>query len=147
MATEVIKTESRVGRPSKFTPEVVVELERNIGAGLPYEIACNLSGIAYSTYRNWMVAAEENGADPLLVEFLERIKRAEVVAEARLAAQWLDKSRDDWRASRDYLARRWPERWANKERIEHSGPNGGPVPVIFYLPDNRRDTPKKALKE
>ncbi len=146
MATEVVKTENRVGRPSKFTPEVVVELERNIGAGLPYELACGLSGIAYSTYRTWMVAAEQDDADPLLVEFLERIRHAEMLAEARFAAQWIKETPGDWRATRDYLARRWPNRWANKERIEHSGEGGGPIPVTLILPDNKRDPPK-ALKE
>ncbi len=146
----VAQTEAKVGRPSKFGPGVVEELERNIGAGLPYHLACNLSGVAYSTYRNWMVAAAEEGADPELVEFLERITRAETRAEARLANQWLSKTADDWRASRDYLARRWPERWASK--MEIAGPQGGPVEhaVQIWIPHNNRDPlppQQKALKK
>ena len=135
------QTEAKVGRPSKFGPGVVEELERNISAGLPYHVACNLSGVAYSTYRNWMVAAAEEGADPELVEFLERITRAETRAEARLADQWLSKTADDWRASRDYLARRWPERWASKDRMQMTGLGGGPVEhaVRVWIPHNNRD--------
>ena len=144
--TQVGQAEAKLGRPSKFTPEVVSDLERNIAAGLPYELACGLSGIAYSTYRNWMVAAAQEGAEPELVEFLERIRRAETEAEARFAAQWISKTADDWRASRDYLARRWPERWASRDRIEMTGPHGGAIPVTFFIPDNKRDPPK-TLKE
>ena len=148
----VAQTEAKVGRPSKFGPGVIEELERNISAGLPYYVACNLSGIAYSTYRNWMVAAESEDADPELVEFLERIMRAETRAEARLADQWLSKTADDWRASRDYLARRWPERWASRDRMGVTGPQGGEIPhkVTFIIPHNNRDPlppGRKALTE
>ncbi len=148
----VAQTEAKVGRPSKFGPGVVEELERNISAGLPYHVACNLSGVAYSTYRNWMVAAAEEGADPELVEFLERITRAETRAEARLADQWLSKTADDWRACRDYLARRWPERWASRDRMGVTGPQGEDIPVkaIFLIPHNNRDPlppGQKAIEE
>ncbi len=147
MATD--ENGGKLGRPSKFTPEVIGELERNISAGLPYEVACKLSGIAYSTYRNWVIAAEGKDADPDLLDFLERVRRAETRAEATLIARWLNKTADDWRASRDYLARRWPERWASK--MEIAGPQGGPVEhaVRVWIPHNNRDPlpPQKVLKE
>ncbi len=150
MATD--ENGGKLGRPSKFTPEVIAELERNISDGLPYEVACKLSGIAYSTYRNWVIAAEGKDADPDLLDFLERVRRAETRAEATLIARWLKKTDDDWRACRDYLARRWPERWASRDRMGVTGPQGGEIPhkVTFIIPHNNRDPlppGRKALTE
>jgi len=115
------------GRPSKRTPDTIKKLEENIGKGLPYELACRLSGISGTAYRNWIMAASQPGADPELVGFLLRMTRAETKAEATLVEKWLNKTDDDWRAARDYLSRRWPERWAESHR--HSGPGGGPIPI------------------
>ena len=83
----VTQTEAKIGRPSKFGPGVIDELERNISEGLPYYVACNLSGIAYSTYRNWMVAAESEDADGLsqkLSFVVENPEKAESFAAAGL---------------------------------------------------------------
>ena len=56
-------------------------------------------------------------------EFWEELTRAEAEAEARMVAQWQAQIPQDWRAARDFLARRFPERWASKDKIdlEHSG--------------------------
>jgi hypothetical protein len=34
---------------------------------------------------------------------------------------------DDWRAAKEYLARRFGERWGDKQRVEMTGKDGGPV--------------------
>ena len=56
-------------------------------------------------------------------EFFEEVTRVEAEAEARMVAQWQAQIPDDWRAARDFLARRYPQRWGPQERIDlsHSG--------------------------
>ena len=44
-------------------------------------------------------------------EFWEAVTRAELEAEARLVAQWQQHMPNDYRAIRDFLERRFPERW------------------------------------
>lgn len=112
----------RVGRPSKLTPEVRRRLISAITAGNYYQTACQFAGIGYSTFRRWMERGQ-NAKTGQYREFWEEVTRAEAEAEARMVAQWQAQIPEDWRAARDFLARRYPERWAQKERIDlaHSG--------------------------
>ena len=112
----------RVGRPSKLTPEVKKRLIDAIKAGNYYEPACKFAGIDYSTFRKWMQKGEQAKSGQYF-EFFEEVTRAEAEAEARMVAQWQSQIPQEWRAARDFLARRYPERWAQKDKIdlEHSG--------------------------
>jgi hypothetical protein len=82
---------ARIGRPSKLTPETLEALEQGIQAQLPYKLACEAAGIGYSTYREWMVAAEkiregtyEGSLKTELLEFSDRMKKAEAEGAKRL---------------------------------------------------------------
>ena len=137
------------GRPTKFTPATIDKLRKNISEGLPYELACRLSGIAYETYRSWCRDAMKEDADIELVNFLNVISKAESEAEATLVSHWLTKTRGDWRAAKEYLARRWPDRWGPLERHVHSGPGGGPIPVhgTFIVVNGTPDEYINALRQ
>lgn len=52
------------------------------------------------------------------MEFLEAVTRAEAEAELRMIAQWQAQIPRDWRAARDFLARRFPKRWGPNARVE-----------------------------
>jgi len=54
------------------------------------------------------------------LEFLEQVTRAETSAEVAAVTAWRSAFTDDWRAARDYLVRRRPERWAATTRIQMS---------------------------
>ncbi|MDP3937833.1 MAG: hypothetical protein Q8R92_06825 [Deltaproteobacteria bacterium] len=56
-----------------------------------------------------------------------------VVTEERLLAP-------EWTANAWHLERKHPERWGRKERVEHTGKDGGPIDarVVFYLPEPTR---------
>ena len=113
-----------MGRPSKLTPEVQEKICQAIRAGNYYEAACAYGGIAYSTFREWMVRGEKDKSGKYR-EFLEAIKRAEYEAEARLVAMWQKHMPDNWQAIATFLERRYPERWGRKRLdIEHSGEIG-----------------------
>jgi hypothetical protein len=48
-----------MARPSKLTKKTQNKLLKGIKAGLTYERACQLAGIYYSTYRNWILWGEQ----------------------------------------------------------------------------------------
>lgn len=112
----------RIGRPSKLTPEVKKRLIDAIKAGNYIEPACRFAGIAPATFYRWMERGARASSGEFR-EFWEELTRAEAEAEARMVAQWQAQIPQDWRAARDFLARRFPERWASKDKIdlEHSG--------------------------
>ena len=141
------KSPNGKGRPSKFSPEVISRLEKNIGEGLPYELACRLSGISYETYRCWMRDAMKEDADPDLINFLHTIAQAESQAEVTLINKWLNKTKGDWRAAKEYLARRWPERWAERKQLEHIGPGGGPIQGTLIVVAGTPDQYVQALRQ
>lgn len=110
------------GRPSKLTPETRKRLFDAIKAGCYYDVACRYAGISYATFRNWINKGEKSKSGEFF-DFLEALKQAEAEAEVRMVMLWQSKMPEDWKAARDFLARRYPERWAQKDKIdlEHSG--------------------------
>lgn len=55
-------------------------------------------------------------------EFFEAITRAEYEAEVRMVAQWQKHMPEDYRAIRDFLERRYPERWGRRTvEVQHGG--------------------------
>ena len=93
-----------------MTPEVQKRICDAIRAGNYYQAACAYAGIGYSTFRRWMTMGEEAKRGKYR-EFWEAVTRAELEAEARLVAQWQQHMPNDYRAIRDFLERRFPERW------------------------------------
>jgi len=102
-----------MARPSKLTPEVTKRLTEAIRAGNYYEAACGYAGIHYSTFRKWMQKGETAKSGKFR-EFFEAITRAEYEAEVRMVAQWQKHMPEDYRAIRDFLERRYPERWGRR---------------------------------
>lgn len=113
---------SKVGRPSKFTPETRKRLIDAIRMGNYRESSCNYAGISVSTFYAWLDKGKKQNKGEF-VEFLEAVTHAEAEAEVRMIAQWQAQIPGDWRAARDFLARRFPERWGLKARVEvdHGG--------------------------
>lgn len=132
------------GRPSKLTPEVKARLVQAIEAGNYYEAACGYAGITYTTFRNWMIKGE-NAKSGTYREFFEAITRAETVAEVRMVAQWQQHMPEDYRAIRDFLERRFPERWGRKDKVQQeiSGPDGGPIQWVDLVRLANDDEPDK----
>ena len=128
------------GRPTKLTPEVRERIVRAIAAGSYYAAAAQLAGITPRTFYNWMKRGREElervestprarirERERPYVEFYKAVKQAEAEAEIKVVARWWESMKDDWRACRDFLARRFPERWAPKVRQEVTGAEGKPL--------------------
>ncbi len=127
-----------MARPSKLTPDVQTRLVRALSAGNYYEAACSYAGITYMTFRRWIERGQEATSGPYR-EFCDAVTRAEAEAEIRTVAEWQKKVPEDWKAARDFLARRYPDRWSSKERYEHAGPAGGPIPITRIVVKMPRD--------
>ena len=107
---------SRVGRPTKFTPETKKKLLDAIIMGNYREPSCAFAGISVSTFYAWLDKGKQQKKGQF-VEFLEAVEHAEAEAEVRMVAQWQAHIPRDWRAARDFLARRYPERWGLRARV------------------------------
>lgn len=121
--------QERGGRPTKLTPKVQRVIVEMIRAGNYYEVACQLAGVSYGTFRRWMLEGEQPDGRPAYRKFREAVIEAECECEARLVLQWQQAVPHDWRAARGFLERRHPDRWGRKDRHELSGPGGGPIDV------------------
>ena len=129
------------GRNSKLTKEIQDEFCRLITQGIFVRQACEFIGVAEQTIYNWMARGsaeilrlENNPRSKMatkeapFVEFFRAVKKAENTSEVRAVTQWQQAIKDgDWRAAKDFLARRFPDRWS--PRLEITGADGAPVQV------------------
>jgi len=51
-------------------------------------------------------------------KFFKAIMKAKGDSEVTVVAQWRKQIPENWQAARDFLARRFPERWAPKEHVQ-----------------------------
>lgn len=92
------------------------------------ETACAAAGIDSKTLRNWLKLAKRGGkANHIYVQFAHDLEVAEAKTEIVDLATISKASREDWRAAAWRLARKNPDRWGERTRLEHSGPDGGPI--------------------
>ncbi len=118
------------GRPTALTDDVQQHMVAAIEAGNYYEAACQRAGIGYGTFRQWMKWGDSQAKDrERYRQFRNAVLEAEGRAEVRIVAQWQQQIPENWQAARDFLARRFPERWANREKVEHSGQDGGALAI------------------
>lgn len=108
-------------RPSKLTKETQDRLISAIKAGATLEAACNYAGIDYTTFRKWMKKGESSRSGKFF-EFFNAIKRAEAELEVRCALEWNKKITEDWRAAKEFLERRFPDRWGRSVTLTQESP-------------------------
>lgn len=118
----------KTGRPTKLTPDVQDRIIQALQAGNYQDVACRFAGIAPATFYRWMEQGEDPDADPIYGEFREAVERAKSVAEVRSVAIIQQAAQNGtWQAAAWYLERSAAKRWGRQERVEHSGPEGGPI--------------------
>lgn len=126
------------GRNSRLTDELKKEILLLVGSGLYLKQVCEYVGVSESTIYYWLqrgskeiLRLESNPRSKPLekekpyVDFFYDMKRAENQSEVRAVSSWQTAMRDDWRAAREFLARRFPDRWS--PRLEITGAEGNPI--------------------
>ena len=113
------------GRPSKLTPEVQQRVCDAVRAGNYLEAAAAYAGITYATLRRWMERGEK-AKQGVFCDFCAAVLKAQADAEVAVVAQWRQHMPESHQACRDYLGRRFPERWGRKDqtKTEITGPDG-----------------------
>lgn len=137
------------GRPIEATDEVLARVAEHVAEGNYIETACDLEGVSIHTARPLMrhglaelrrmaLDGDKNPAPELAraVHFALAIRQARAKAEKddldvlRTAAKG-----GQWQACAWRLERRQPDRWGRRERHEHSGPGGKPIPFAGVMLD------------
>lgn len=116
-----------MGRPDRLEPKRAEEILGYLRAGNYVETACALAGVHPSTFYRWIERADDEKSDPKFREFRDAVTRARAEAEARNVALVQRAASDDWRAASWYLERSFPTKYGRRDRVEHSGPDGGPI--------------------
>lgn len=116
-----------MARNTKLTPELINEVCLQIMSGAYDYVACEAVGVSQSTFYSWLQQAEQPGADPLLLEFLESVRQSR--AQARSIAEravffdkpevWLLKGPGREKADRPG--------WSNENTITVTTP----IPIAF----------------
>ena len=83
-----------VGRPSKFTPEIVHLLEESAAAGMSNKAACAIAGISQETLSQWR--RDHEG-------FVERLEAAREKSRARALVAIQGAGARDWKAYESWL--------------------------------------------
>lgn len=106
----------KTGRPSKFTPQATARILETVGVGVPLEVAASYAGVDARTLRRWMERGRRQRKGEFH-DFVEAMDQAEARAEVRVVAEWQKHVPKKWEACRDFLARRFPERWAETHKL------------------------------
>lgn len=103
---------------SKMTPALVDIFCRLVAMGNYYRAVCNAVGITYETFNIWMRLGRVN-SDPTnpYRQFYDKVMEANARAEVFAVQQWRNHFEHDYRAARDFLARRFPDRWASRHYV------------------------------
>ena len=119
---------NRPGRPTLLTPEIRGQILNLLKRGNYRQTAAHAVGIDPETFRRWMRASEED-ADGVgeYAGFAAAVVMAEGEAESTVLQKLIGGLDPDPASLRWYLERKHKARWAGKERLEVSGPDGGPI--------------------
>jgi hypothetical protein len=121
-------------KPTDLTAAVQKCICDGIVAGMHLCPAAEACKVPAETATEWMRRGENRHRNreqnAQYAQFSAAIHEAEAQCERALVLYWRQQTPENWQAARDLLARRFPERWANREKIEHSGPEGKPIQFI-----------------
>lgn len=120
----------KAGRPPKLTPEVEARLLSALNGGNYRKVACDWAGVSTRAFRDWMLAGKRRPRSRF-GQFRRKVLEAERGAEMAMVGRVMMAAKDDPKHAQWWLARKFPERWADKTRIraELTGKDGAPIEV------------------
>ena len=104
----------------KLTYELIEKMIPAIEAGNYVETVCQAMGIDRSTYYKWLKKGEK-AKSGIYFHFFHTVKDAEARAERKLIEEWRDKLKESPASYKDFLERRYSERWGKRDKVEVSG--------------------------
>lgn len=104
----------------KLTPQIHDRLVLAARAGNYREAMAAYAGVARSTFFLWLQRGKAKKGKEY-VKLLTAIEQAEMEAEAQMVMVWRTHMKSDYRAIRDFLERRYYQRWGKRETVTHEG--------------------------
>ena len=132
-----------MGRNCKLTKELTEKICELIRSGNYVKVAAQACGICEGTYYNWVKQGEKAKSGKYF-EFLKLTTRAKAEFETT-AVKEIGYKYKSW-----LLERRHPDRWGNKQKIEHSGDISYEVRFVkeynghIWMVDSLQSTPETA---
>lgn len=114
------------GRKTKLDKDHTDRMVAALRAGNFRQVACEYSGLDYSTVVRWMRLGTQRPNTPY-GEFRRAVLEAERHAEVNCVARVMKAAEKDWKAAAWWLERKRNDRWSRKEKLEHTGSKGGPI--------------------
>jgi len=130
---------AKAGRNLKLTPEFIKKIIPSIEAGNYIETVCRAHGIDKSTYYKWLQKGEK-AKNGIYFEFFHAVRDAEARAERKLIEEWRDKLKESPASYKDFLERRYSERWGKKDRVEVSGAMDINIQIRKYNEETTTDS-------
>jgi hypothetical protein len=140
-----------MARPTKLTSHLADDIATRLRSGVPRVMAAESLGIHRDAFHNWMqlgLAArecEKDGCDAVhhgpvadgingdatvsYADFADMVMRAEADAVVLNVGYVQTAAKRDPRSAQWWLERRHPGLFKQPERVELSGPGGGPIEV------------------
>lgn len=121
------------GRPTKFDKALAERIVQLVRAGNYIETSAAAAGLSKDTLYRWLKegAREDHGAKR---EFSDAVEKAQAEAEAaNLALIGKAALGGTWQAAAWRLERMHPERYAQKQKLEHTGADGGALQVSVSI--------------
>lgn len=115
------------GRPSLLTPKREARLMDAVKKGMPLKQAAMLAGMSYETLNRWRIQGEAENAPTEFRHFWQALRKSQALAMQSLVGRIRTASVTDWKAAAWLLERRHPDEFCRPQRLEHSGPGGGPI--------------------
>ena len=139
-----VKTQAMInnpgGRPSPFD-DAAPKIIQFIRSGNTYECASGCARISYHTFNEWMKQGKadiEASTETKYAKFYHDVKKAEMDCEAEIVGHWLNCIPGNWQAGKEYLSRKNPEKWGNREKVDMTQTLEVSQKSILEIPDNGR---------
>ncbi len=120
------------GRPTKIEFAMVEKVKLLVIEGLSFESIAAELGIVRSTLFEWLdrgEAEDKTDDDELFVSFARAFRQAEAELERNTLAKIKANNGTNWQRFAWVLERRFPTRWGSKQRVEHTGADGGAIQI------------------
>lgn len=115
----------KLGAPEKILePGVTDKIIEAVEAGLTYAIAAQHAGVHVDTFQKWRKKGKADlvadQPETPYAQLVVALQNARATGEVSLVKRIREHGMDDWRANAFLLERRFPERWARRDKVNMS---------------------------
>lgn len=126
------RTGRPVGRPTKWTKETRAKIIATVAECGFKNVAAASAGVGKSLLNEWIAKGREPNLVAEFVDFVAELEAAEAEFKLRHVRR-IDAASEDpklWKASESILERLDAQEFGRKDRVEVTGPGGGPVEYV-----------------